>query len=276
MKKLMVLVMCVIAMTTCLVGCGESSDETIRVGMSLTFSPFTGVDSDGNPAGIEVELAEAFGEYIGKKVEIVNTSFPMFATALSTGDVDCIIGSMAVTESRKETMDFSNAYFYNKMTVVIGKEYAESVGINDDMTEEEFFALPETRFTGLAGSIAVSVPESYGYQVESGSDASLSLLDIVNKDADAMVGVWSAIIDHNAYPDDTIIYNGLTGYTETAGAVLKGHNAELLESLNMFISTLNDEGGFFDSVKEKYDPLIKDFLNDNYDLDFFTKKPSLV
>ena len=80
--------------------------------MDLKFPPFTEMDENGNSRGIEVDIAKAFGDYLGREVEIINTDFSMLIPALETGEADIVICDMTVNEERKEVVDFSEPYLY--------------------------------------------------------------------------------------------------------------------------------------------------------------------
>ncbi len=112
------------AVVVSLVGCSESStgeseeagvssENVLRVGMDLKYPPFTYIGDDGNPAGLEVDIANAFGESIGMEIEIVETDFAMLIPALDTGDIDIVICEMSVKEERLEKVDFSNPYLFS-------------------------------------------------------------------------------------------------------------------------------------------------------------------
>jgi len=49
-------------------GCGreKKSNNILRVGIDLKYPPFMYIDDTGNPAGFEVDLAYAFGKYLGR------------------------------------------------------------------------------------------------------------------------------------------------------------------------------------------------------------------
>lgn len=93
MKKVFSIIMVIVILTTCLAGCGSdaSSENVLRVGMDLSFAPFSYIDDNGDVAGFEPQIAEAFGEYLGREVEIVAMDFSMLIPALEMGDVDILI-----------------------------------------------------------------------------------------------------------------------------------------------------------------------------------------
>lgn len=156
----------------------EQGGEPLKVAMDLKFPPFTGTDENGEPEGLEVDIAYALGEYLDRDIEIVNTDFSMLITALETGEADVVISDMAIKEERKEKVDFSEPYLYGRTLALVNKEFAEKNHVTDDMTPEEFFGIDGERIVGLAGTISVSVPQAYGKEVNEVIEIASALMEI--------------------------------------------------------------------------------------------------
>lgn len=271
MKRKIGLVMITAMMVGALAGCASSSDkssksnkdeEPLKVAMDLKFPPFTGTDENGDPEGMEVDIAYALGEYLGRDVEIVNTDFSMLITSLERGEADVVISDMTVKEERKEKVDFSEPYMYGRTLALVNKDFAEKNHVTDDMTPEEFFGIEGERVVGLAGTISVSVPQSYGVEVEEATEIASALMEIDQNTADVLVGANTILGDHAAYPDTTIVYGGIKNYSQSAMAVKKG-NTELLDQLNAFIESMYKDGGFYKEAGDKYDKAIGEYLQDD-------------
>ena len=103
----------------------ETAEEVVlplKVGMELAYPPFEMTDTDGNPAGISVDIVKAFGEYLGRPVEIENIAWDGLIPSLKTGKVDMVLSSMTITEERKESVDFSDPYCKSFLTMLIAKD----------------------------------------------------------------------------------------------------------------------------------------------------------
>lgn len=255
-------------------GSGAQGDEApLKVAMDLKFPPFTEMDENGNPKGIEVDIAKAFGDYLGREVEIINTDFSMLIPALETGEADIVICDMTVNEERKEVVDFSEPYLYGRTLALVGKDFAARNNVTDEMKPEDFFAIKDARYVGLAGTISVSVPQSYGVPVEEITDVASGLMEVNNGTADVLVGANTIIGDHYAYPDTTEIYWGIKEYSQSAMAVKKG-NTELLDQANAFVKSMYEDGGFYRTAGDKYDEAIHNYLkDDSLGLDFIIYPP---
>lgn len=266
MKKM--LIMCGFVLVLFLTGCAKDTDETLKVGMDLRFYPFTGMDQKGNPSGVEVDIAKALGKYLDKRIEIINTEFSMLIPALQSGEIDIIIGSMSITEAREKTVDFSKPYLYDKIVAMINKNFAEEHGISDAMPVDELFSLPETRFIGITGSIAVTIPQSYGYNVKSVTSDAVAEREIATGSADMLVGAYVLYGMHHTNPDTTIMYTRAIESASTGMAVKEG-NIQLLEKVNMFIAQM-ESSGLNNQLRKDWDAEIgKKLFNDDLTLDYY-------
>ena len=278
MKKLLIMILAIVIAMGILTGCsGESDGESnagngkvLRVGMDLSFAPFSYLDDDGNIAGLEPQVAEAFGEYLGMEVEIVNTDFSMLIPALETGDVDVLIADMAKTDEREEKADFSDPYRYTYTLALVNKEYAQKNNITDDMKEEDFFGIKDIKFVGLTGTKGVYYPEKYGVSVTEVDQIGTALMDVGNGTSDAVIASNEVHGFHAADPKNTIVYSGINAQAESCFVVAKGNN-DLLEKSNDFIKTLREDGGLYERIAPEWDPIIAEFLkNDELGLDYIT------
>lgn len=274
MKKIISLTMVSILFLTMLTGCQSKKEDVLKVGMDLKFPPFTYMDDNSKPAGLEVDIANALGEYLGKKVEIVNTDFSMLIPALDTGEIDIVINDMTIQKERKEKVDFSSPYIYGRTLALLNKDWAAKNNITDKTTPEELFS-KGGRVVGLVGTISVTVPQSYGVEVKEMTEIASALMEINNGTADILVGADTIIGDHYAYPDTTQIYWGMPEVSESAMAVKKG-NSELLEKANDFIATMYEKDGLYSKLAPKYDKAIGEYLkDDSLGLDYIINKPTV-
>ena len=87
------------------------AQETIKVGMSGKYFPFTFVKQD-KLQGFEVDMWNQIGERTGYKVEFVTASFSGLFGMLETGRVDTISNQITITDERKAKYAFSQPYVY--------------------------------------------------------------------------------------------------------------------------------------------------------------------
>lgn len=274
-KMLSIMLITIIVGATGLVGCSQKDDSKLRVGIALTYAPFHYLDDNGEPAGLEVDIAKAFSEYVGREIVIENYNYDTLLTKLKLGDIDVIISDMGYNEERASQANFSDTYRYNKTYAMVNKEFAEennicdSYGVvNKDMTDEEFFGIEDAIYTGYAGTISILYPQSFGVSADNLkiiTDIAIGRGDVASNNegtADVLVGKYLIFGDQAKYPDETIVYE-CTGGTDESGFVFNKNETELLEKANEFIASMYAEGGFYDlAIKNKtYDEFIQTTLN---------------
>ncbi|WP_052296446.1 transporter substrate-binding domain-containing protein [Candidatus Epulonipiscium viviparus] len=253
-----------------LTACGgvEESDDILRVGVDLKFPPFSYVDDNGDPAGFEIDVAEAFGEFIGKEVEIVNTDFGLLLPALETGDVDILIADMGKTDERAQKADFSDPYRYTYTLALVNKDFAQENEITNDMPEDEFFSIEGAKFIGLAGTKGVYYPQGKGVAVTEVTEIGPGLIEVSNGQSDILIASNEVFSFQAADPENTVVYSGIKNQDASNFAVRLG-DTEMLDLANKFIASMYEEDGLYDQLAPKYDPIVAEFLkNPELGLDF--------
>jgi putative amino-acid transport system substrate-binding protein len=125
MKKLLMILSVAGAMTA------TASAETIRVGMSGGYFPFTYVEQD-ELKGFEVDFMNAVGNETGDEIEFVTMSFSGLVGALDSGRVDTIANQITITPEREAKFAFSQPYVYDGAQVVVSEKNAGAInGVED-------------------------------------------------------------------------------------------------------------------------------------------------
>lgn len=84
-----------------------TDEDPFIIGMDQAMAPFTFLDDNGDPAGLEIEMFEIIAEEQGFAYEFQNLSFSAGIQALETGQIDGLLAGVAVTPEREEVFDFS-------------------------------------------------------------------------------------------------------------------------------------------------------------------------
>ena len=144
MKKVIALVL-LFVLTFSLAACGKKEEEpkgdietikkagVIRIGMECDYAPFNWmatektdtsepVQSGGYADGYDVYFSRMVAEALGVKVEVVKLEWEGLTLALEAGTIDLIIAGMSPTEERKQTVDFTDAYYRGKKVIVVRKD----------------------------------------------------------------------------------------------------------------------------------------------------------
>jgi len=247
---------------------GMNTLSPIRVGMDLRYPPFETLNLQNEPEGISVDIALAFGEFLGREVEIVNTNFSSLIPALNSGDIDIIIASMSITEERSVSVDFSDPYFYFKIISLVNKNFAETNNLNEDSTVEDILAIDDAAYIGIASQVSATIPESYGKNVITATTLSTAVASVTQGTADLLLMSANPVVDGNkANPNTTIVIWDPFVSSPIGMAVKKG-NTELLSQANAFIATFHDAGGLYEVLSDKWDVVIIENLG-RYGLEFY-------
>ncbi|MBI9103563.1 MAG: transporter substrate-binding domain-containing protein [Spirochaetales bacterium] len=258
MKKYLIVLFVLLIIFT---GCSRKTEETtdvipLKVGMELAYPPFEMTDTDGNPTGISVDIVKAFGEYLGRPVEIQNIAWDGLIPSLKTGKVDMVLSSMTITEERKGSVDFSDPYSKSFLTMLISKDS------------------PVTDFTTLnveGRSVAVRKGTSaHLYARENLPNTeimvfdkeSACVLEVVGGKADAFLYDQLSNFRNWEKNQETTRLN-LTPFQsefEYWGAAFKKGNTELQEEMNAFIPEFKKNGGF-DELAVKYLKEVKEVFD---------------
>lgn len=96
------------------------STETVKVGMSGRYFPFTFSKND-KLQGFEVDLWNEIGKRADFKVEFVTSSFSGLFGMLEAGHIDTISNQVTITPARLEKYVFSTAYVIDGAQIVVKK-----------------------------------------------------------------------------------------------------------------------------------------------------------
>ncbi|MBR0399839.1 MAG: amino acid ABC transporter substrate-binding protein, partial [Mogibacterium sp.] len=140
-KKIFVTVLSlamVLALTACGGGSGSGDSEEgggklaaiqekgkIVVCTDAAWAPFEYIGADGEPTGVDIEIANKIAEELGVELEISNIAFDSISTYLENDEADLALACITITDERKQAMDISTPYMENKQVMVVKKENAE-------------------------------------------------------------------------------------------------------------------------------------------------------
>lgn len=142
--------------------------KTVKVGCSATFVPFESIEmaADGSKSytGMNIDLITAIVEKNGGTVEFVDMPFKSLMAAIQASQIDFCSGGMAPTDERRETLDFSEIFFYPRNAIVYrtgdnypdldslqGKTIAYAFGTNYQQVAE---SVEGAQAVGIQGSPA--------------------------------------------------------------------------------------------------------------------------
>ncbi len=241
---------------------GAVEPEPIVVGMELQYPPFEMSTPEGEPTGISVEIAHAFGAYLGRPVVIRNTEWTGLIPALRTGALDVVISSMTITEERAEQIDFSIPYAQSGLTLLVSSESDIETGA--DLNQPGRVLAVKSGTTGAL----VAQDQMARAEIHYFDTVAACVLEVAQGKADAFI--YDALTVYENWRNNStttrVILEALPGTFGYWGAAFpKG--SDLRDDMNAFIQEYRADGGF-DALADEYLGEIKSTFDD-YGVPFF-------
>ena len=242
-------------MAISLIGCSKKEETTTKTDSEYVkdkgtlivgvtdFAPMDYQDKDGNWIGFDADLAKAFGEKLGVKVEIVEIDWDNKVLEINSKSLDCIWNGMTLVDEVVEAMECSKAYMNNAQVVVVNKDVADKY--------QDATSCKELKFAVEASSAGKDMAEEYGFNYIEVKDQATTLMEVKAGTSDA------AIIDAlmaSAMVGEGTSYENLT-YTVSLNEEKYGvgfrKGSDLAEQLNAFLDEAAKDGTL-DELAEKY------------------------
>lgn len=224
----------------------EEDGETYIIGMDQAMAPFTFFDDNGEPSGLEVEMFDIIAEEQGINYEYQNFSFSAALQALEAGQIDGLLGGVAITPEREELYDFSDPILEGgNMIVVRSDSPYETI---DDL-EGETIAV-KTGSTGM--EIIQDMQDEYNFDILT-FDQSVNMHQaLMNGDAEASVegGAVQAFAISTGQVDFRQLDVNLNP-NNLALATNRGPDSELLTKFNEGLAQIKADGRY-DEILDRY------------------------
>ena len=151
MKKKLISILAVTALSvTMLAGCKKEESDTLIVGTEAGFAPYEYMEGD-QVVGIDMDIAQAIADAMGKKLEIKNMDFDGALLAVQNGTVDFVAAGVSVNEERKEVMDFSTEYVDSTEVVVVNTAAPGVTAVSDDDLADKIIGVQQGNIADFYG-----------------------------------------------------------------------------------------------------------------------------
>ena len=217
--------------TTAAVG----AKPVLKVGTSADFPPFEFQDEKtGAYLGFDIDLIRAVGAAAGMEVQIVNTAWDGLIPGLLTGNYDCIMSAMTITDERLKAVAFSDPYF-SAGQVIVTRAKDSAIQTVEDLEGKKISVQ-----IGTTGDLAAS--DIKGATVKRFNMAPDAIQEVRNG------GVAACIIDlavaaeiGKEYKD---IKFGEPFTMEYYGIAIRKNNADLIKKINRALASLKASGEY--------------------------------
>lgn len=128
MKKKIVLTGLILAMAISTMACskkdaqtsGTADSDTLVMATNAEFPPYEYLEGS-DFKGIDVEIAQAIADDLGKELVIEDMAFDSIITAVQSGKADIGLAGMTIEEDRLKNVDFSDTYTTAKQVIIVKK-----------------------------------------------------------------------------------------------------------------------------------------------------------
>jgi polar amino acid transport system substrate-binding protein len=217
----------------------------IRIGVKCDSPPFGSSMGNGQPVGIEVDMAKEIGKFaFGSvdKAELTCVTSDARIPALQAGRIDLVLATLGKNPARAEVIDFSDPYFWGVSTVMVPQ------------------ASPIKSLADLSGKTVVITKgaSQVKWFRENKKDVQIMLLNSASDsvqalkqgrvDAYAADGGVIAMLASN-YPEMRVLPDGIDPGVNAIG--LRKNEPELKAFVNAVLKKLR-ENGFYDNDVKLY------------------------
>ncbi|WP_308633355.1 transporter substrate-binding domain-containing protein [Nocardia ninae] len=208
--------MLAIVAATGLTACSSSSDANVlKVGTEGTYSPFSFQGTDGKITGYDIEVIQAVGDKLGKKVEFVLTPWDAIFAGLESKRFDLVANQVTINDERTNKYALSSPYTTSDGVIVTRADNNAITTLAD---------LKDKTCAQSATSNWGKVATGAGAKVESVEGFVQAIQLLKNGRVDATVNDTLAVAEYTKKTGDTgVKVSGKTGETsKQAFAARKG------------------------------------------------------
>lgn len=223
---------------------------TLVIGTASGYAPYEFIDInsvDQQVIGIDMALGKRIAEKLGVEVKISDMTFSALLGALTTDQIDIILGGMSPTEERKQSIDFSDVYLPAEQCIMIRKEDADTftdlnafdgvnVAVQKNTTQE---ALATDLMTGATVNSLEKIP--------------VCVVELTSGRSDAVV-IESTVAQQYLMANEDLMIANITfpedrRYKDTAIGIAKG-NEDLIAVINEVIAECLADGSIDQWISE--------------------------
>ena len=114
----------------------DDSKDQLVVATNASFEPFEYMKGDSY-YGIDMEIAAAFAEKLGKELVIQNMKFDAVCLSVGQHKSDVAMAGLTIKEDRKEYVNFSDAYYNAAQRLIVKTDNTEFDSCKDEKSEEK-------------------------------------------------------------------------------------------------------------------------------------------
>lgn len=214
----------------------------MSVAMGGKYPPFNLINENNELDGFDVDIAKEIAKRLGVKPKFVTTEWDAIITGLVTKKYDMILGSMTITEERKQKADF--VQYYTSGTAIIVPEDSDIKG-KEDLKNK-------TVGVGL-GTTHEKKAREVGAEVKTYSAGVDAFNDMINGRVDAVLSdelLAAYGIKKKDYPFKIV---GEKLMEERIGIAVRKEDDEFKKKLEEIMDEMREDGTYTEISKKWFD-----------------------
>lgn len=234
-KKLVSILIASVMISSMLTGCKKEDNDTLIVGTEASFAPYEYMEGD-KVVGIDMDIAQAIADSMGKKLVIKNMDFDGALLAVQNGTVDFVAAGVSVDAERDKVMDFSTDYVDSTEVIVVNAASPAVATVDAAGLADKVIGVQQ-------GNIAdFYVEENVTYKdVKRYTKFAQAAEDLKNNKIDCIImDQYPAEELVTANPELAILDGSL--FQDKYAVAVDDGNKELLDKINAVIQELKDNG----------------------------------
>ena len=142
---LSVLTASLVLLSACNTHSNGSSQDKLVVGLECAYIPFNFTqqtdkngavkisNADGYANGYDILIAKRIAEALNRELVIMKTEWDSLVPGVKAGTLDLVIAGMSPTDERRESIDFSEAYYESNLVIVVRQDgnYVNAQNLDD-------------------------------------------------------------------------------------------------------------------------------------------------
>ncbi len=198
------------------------------------YPPFNYIDDNGDVIGFDVEVGQEIADRLGVKLNYVTGEWAGLIEGLRNERYDGILGSMAITDERLESVNFTVPYYYSGAQLVVTKD--SGITNPSEMTGKKVAVVTATNFEKDA--------QGLGADIKLYDDDNSTLLELINGRVEGVI--TDRIVAVTAMTDmeggDTLALAGDLLRSEKIGIAINKNDKELLSKIDEILADMHGDG----------------------------------
>ena len=219
----------------------HAQNAPLRVVTDATFPPMEFV-KDGQRTGFDIDLVEALGKEMGRKIEWIDIDFKGLIPALQAGRADMANSAIYITDERAKVVDFTDPYYAGGLVVLTKKD--GPIKSLKDLDGKKVAVQVGTKSVSF---LKDNFPKVERVEVEKNQEM-FNLAQIGRADA-AVTGKPAAKLYAQAHPDMIVLPEQIT--VEDYGMALPKNQPETTKAVNEALKKIK-ANGVYDALVVKW------------------------